>query len=238
MTSDYVLTPIGTIRSPIKEKFGIARQSGLIPEHQCHIEIHSPFNTPDAFRGLEGFSHLWLIFLFHKNLRQQWRPMIRPPRMGGNKRIGVFASRSSFRPNSLGLSAVELLDIQHRHGRIQLKIGGADLIDGTPIIDIKPYLPFADAIPLAHTGYVDSIPGDQLQVRFSLAAQASLERTNADNYPDLLPLLARMLAQDPRPAYQKTCDAKSYGLRLFDLNIRVQITGPVAEVVSIDRIEF
>lgn len=145
----YPMQPIGIIHSAFDQKFGIPRQPGLALSVSASIELLPPFASPEAVRGLEQASHIWLIFLFSATADQGWKPTVRPPRMGGNKRLGVFASRSPFRPNPIGLSPVELVAIRNEQGRILLDVRGADLLDGTPILDIKPYLPYSDALPEA-----------------------------------------------------------------------------------------
>ncbi|MCP5163022.1 MAG: tRNA (N6-threonylcarbamoyladenosine(37)-N6)-methyltransferase TrmO [Hahellaceae bacterium] len=231
----HSIETIAVIRSPFKEKFGIPRQSGLLPEHHCRVEMLPPFNTPDAFRALEGFSHLWLIFMFHQNLGHEWRPTIRPPRLGGNKRVGVFASRSSFRPNGLGLSVVKLEKICQSDGNLSLEISGADLIDGTPIVDIKPYIAFVDALENTVAGYVEEAPGNRVGVHFSHAARTALHRLDANQYPSIEKLITEALAKDPRPAYQRLQESREYGMRLYDLNIRFKGYEHHIEVVSITK---
>lgn len=144
--SQFQFAPIGVIRSPYKEKFAIPRQPGLICDGGGALELLPPYNQPDAVRGLEGFSHLWVIFVFHQTMDGGWRPTVRPPRLGGNARVGVFATRSTFRPNPIGMSLVELHGIETRNG-VRLQLGSLDLVDGTPVLDIKPYLPFAESQP-------------------------------------------------------------------------------------------
>jgi len=161
------VTPIAHIHTDFKDKFGIPRQSGRVPSLEGRIVFLPQYRNPDALRGLEGFSHLWLLFDFSLSHREQWSPTVRPPRLGGNKRIGVFASRSPFRPNPIGLSAVRLLRIEYSEseGGI-LIVGGCDLLDGTPILDIKPYLPFSDCHPDAIGGYADKVNEYRLEVDF------------------------------------------------------------------------
>jgi tRNA-Thr(GGU) m(6)t(6)A37 methyltransferase TsaA len=152
--AQFSLSPIGTIHSCYGEKFGIPRQPGLVKSATATLELLPPYNSPDALRGLDGFSHLWVIFLFHQSTRNQWKATVRPPRLGGNERVGVFASRSNFRPNPIGLSVVELLTVEGT----QLHLGGGDFLDGTPVLDIKPYLPYADCIPSATGAFATRTP--------------------------------------------------------------------------------
>ncbi|STQ82023.1 putative methyltransferase, YaeB/AF_0241 family [Hafnia alvei] len=147
--SQFTFDTIGLIRSPYKEKFAIPRQPGLIEDGGGELELIAPYNQPEAVRGLEEFSHLWIVFVFHQTMEGGWRPTVRPPRLGGNARMGVFATRSTFRPNPIGMSLVELKSVETKGGKVILKLGSLDLVDGTPIIDIKPYLPFAESQPQA-----------------------------------------------------------------------------------------
>jgi len=158
MTDRYQFTPIGVIRSPYREKFGIPRQPGLAPNLISRVQLCDEFNHPDTVRGLEHCSHIWLLFLFSETAEKGWSPTVRPPRLGGNKRMGVFATRSPFRPNPLGMSAVKLIAIEEYEGQVELVVSSADLLDGTPIIDIKPYLTYCDSIPTATCEFATDIP--------------------------------------------------------------------------------
>ena len=188
------LTPIAHIRSDFSEKFGIPRQSGLVEELTAAVVFEPEYRDPSAFRGLEGFSHLWLIWEFSRS--RGWSPTVRPPRLGGNKRLGVFATRSPFRPNPLGLSCVRLVEVrQDRALGPVLVVAGADLMDGTPIYDVKPYLPYADCKPDAVGGFAAQPKGADLTVE---CPPAMLDRVPEDKRAALL----AVLAQDPRPQYQ------------------------------------
>lgn len=186
------MEPIAHIRSPFAEKFGVPRQSGLAPSVECRLEFVPAYRHADFVRGIEGFSHLWLIWGFHCNSAAEPHPTVRPPRLGGNVRLGVFATRSPFRPNGLGLSAVRLLAVEE--GPV-LRISGADMVDGTPVYDIKPYLPYADSIPQALAGFTTTAPRELLRVQLPEQLPAGLS-------PEWLSALCEVLAQDPRPAYQ------------------------------------
>lgn len=227
--------PIGTIRSCFTEKFGIPRQPGLVPEARAALEIGPPFDKAEAFRGLDAFSHLWLIFVFHACLGHAWKATVRPPRLGGNRRMGVFASRSGFRPNPIGQSVAKLLGIERRKGILRLRLGGIDLLDGTPVLDIKPYLPYADAIPEATAGYAPEAPA-AMPVVFAAQAEAVCRNADPAAYPDLKVLIAGLLAQDPRPAYKQGHEGKPFGMRLWDLNIRFRVSSDRIVVESIGRI--
>ncbi len=177
------LQPIGIIRSPFKEKFAVPRQPGLVTIIEAELELLPFCNQREALRGLEDFSHIWLIFLFHQNLDRPWHPTVRPPRLGGNQRVGVFASRSPFRPNPLGLSAVELLGTEWKTSGSVLRLRGTDLVDGTPILDIKPYLPYTDSLPQATGAFALHRPAT-IAVNFSPQAEQQLEELR-ENYPHL-----------------------------------------------------
>ena len=209
--------PIGVIHSCYREKFAIPRQPGLVPSARAKLELHPPLNTPDALRGIEKFSHLWILFLFHQSKKNPKQTTARPPRLGGNKRVGVFASRSPFRPNPIGLSVVELLKV---NGTI-LELAGGDFLDGTPILDIKPYIPYVDAIPSARAGYFSTPPNAPLRVTLSEKAQTQLDALEKENTrPHLRSLLHEMLAFDPRPAYQAEDPNRIFGTKIYDLEVR------------------
>ncbi len=195
------------------------------------LELLSPYNQPEAVRGLEGFSHLWLIFVFHGIPAGHWQPTVRPPRLGGNQRLGVFATRSPFRPNPIGLSAVRLERIEIALGRVVLHLAGVDLMDGTPVLDIKPYVPYADSIPDAASGFAPSAPESALTVEFSPSAAAFCAA-----WPDgdLRELITQILCQDPRPAYEREKAApRCYGMKLYDFDLRWEMSGDTAAVIEI-----
>jgi len=224
-------TPIGVIHSPYKEKFGIPRQPSLVPAARITLELVAPFDQADAVRGLEAFSHVWISFVFHQTAARGWTPLVRPPRLGGNAKVGVFASRSTHRPNPLGLSLVELLGIDTSNG-VRLLLGGADLLDGTPVLDIKPYIPFVEARPAAQGGFVDG-PPPALAVSWSVQARADLAA--ASEAPDgFAELIEQVLAQDPRPAYQDD-PQRIYGVRLYSYDVRFRVTDQGAQVLEICR---
>lgn len=231
----FHLTPIGIIESDYPDKFGIPRQPGLAGAARASLVLLPPFDDPLTVRGLDAFSHLWLTFVFHQS-PERWTPLVRPPRLGGNAKVGVFASRSTHRPNRLGLSLVELVEIDTSHG-VRLRLRGADLVDGTPVLDLKPYLPWAESRPEACAGFAPEAP-PTLTVALSPAAEAVLaRRPDGDS---LRELIIQVLAQDPRPAYRHGAEARIYGVRLRDVDVRFQArqeqTGPttlrVVEVLS------
>lgn len=235
MEAIFALTPIGRIRTPYGQKFAVPRQPGLAPA-ACEIELFKPYCDPQAVVGLEGFSHIHVIFIFDQEPESaQFRPMVRPPRLGGNQRVGVFACRSPNRPNRLGLSVLKLTGIENRAGRSVLHVEGADMVDNTPIVDIKPYIPFVDAIPEAQGGFALT-PPPQKQVVFSPAAEQQLATDpTLAHVRAQRELLARILAQDPRPAYKlKEQDAKDYAALIMGVNVRFSVS---ADTVTVLRLE-
>ena len=212
--------PIGLMHSCFKEKFGIPRQPGLIPEAEATLRLLPPFARDEAVAGLERFSHIWVLFLFHAQLPRSWRPTVRPPRLGGNRRVGVFASRSPFRPNPIGLSAVRLLAITRIQDSLVLRLGEWYL-DNTPVLDIKPYIPYADAIVDACGGFADSSVGASLPIHYSLAATDFLVRLNTIEAKRLQSIIAGVLAQNPYPAYLDVTDTQRVsGMKILDYDIR------------------
>lgn len=234
MTSTHELTPIGTVHSCFPDKFGVPRQPGLCPSARGSIVLNAPWNDPDCFRGLETFSHIWVTFIFHEvPASREARPLVRPPRLGGNTRVGVFASRSPFRPNRLGLSLVRQDGLFRNEGNLCLGISEIDLVDGTPILDIKPYVPWCDSRADATGAWAGAPPEHRLTVICSESAQQHLESL-APAYPDLAALIEEVLGQDPRPAYHAdNDDTRTYALSLFDLDIHWRVMGTVCEVCAI-----
>ena len=229
MDSEIPFKPIGIIRSCYGEKFGIPRQPGLVRSATAILELLPPCNTPEALRGLDEFSHVWILFVFHQTLRDEWKATVRPPRLGGNERVGVFASRSNFRPNPIGLSVVELLGVEGT----TLKLGGGDFLDATPVLDIKPYIPYADCIPDAKGAFAASAPEPANQVDFTPAARQALLTLENDTRPALRLIISDMLAYNPRPAYQDDDPERLYGTRLFDLEVRWKQAGNQVTVEQI-----
>ncbi len=228
----YSIEPIGVIESPYKEKFAVPRQPRLVPAAHSRVKLQGTANSPEAVRGLGQFSHVWLLFLFDQNLEAGWKPTVRPPRLGGNERIGVFASRSTFRPNGIGMSAVEVKGICKEGDQIYLDLGNVDLVDGTPIVDIKPYIPYSDSIAEAQGGYAEDEP-EKSQVDFSSAALAALEKRDDTEY--VKTVIEQVLAQDPRPAYKKNKpDNKEYAVNLFDLNVKFTVSDNLITVTAIE----
>ncbi|QFS87800.1 MULTISPECIES: tRNA (N6-threonylcarbamoyladenosine(37)-N6)-methyltransferase TrmO [unclassified Marinobacter] len=225
------LTPIAITHSCFKDKFGVPRQPGLTRHAHAELLIQSPFDREDAFRGLETASHLWLTFQFHEAIRAEWRPVVRPPRLGGNKKIGVFASRSPFRPNSLGLSVVRNEGLIRKNGQLVLRISDHDLIEGTPILDMKPYLPFADSVPEASLGWAESAPTERADVAFSPEASAQLATLPVEEYPDVRALIEDVVSYDPRPSFRRGRDEERiYGANLYDLNVRFRFVNDDSKI--------
>ena len=223
------LAPIATVRTCFGEKFGVPRQPGLCPSAWGELVLHEAYRTPEALRGIDGFSHLWLIFGFHATQGQGWKPTVRPPRLGGNQRVGVFASRSPFRPNGLGLSLVRLegIDTTARDAPVLL-LGGVDLLDGTPVYDIKPYLPYAEAIPAASAGFATA---GIARLTIEIAAGAAADFAS-------LPVRAQAvireaLALDPRPAVRAEDSARVFGAILCGRNIRFTIQNGICRILEL-----
>ena len=225
------LNVIARIHTDFAGKFGVPRQSGLVPELQGEIVFEPTYRVAEALRGLEAYSHLWLIWQFSENLRDDWSPTVRPPRLGGNQRMGVFATRSPFRPNALGLSCVKLEAVEPTADRgTILRVSGADLMDGTPIFDIKPYIPYADCRPEATGGFTDTVPRRTLEVCLppELAARIPEEKRTA---------LLGVLAGDPRPAYQRDGE-RVYGFVFAGHEIRFRVADGVLTVVDIQAVSL
>lgn len=226
------IEPIAHIISDFPEKFGIPRQSGLIDELKATVVFEPKYRDATALRGLEGYSHIWLIWEFSESVMEEWSPTVKPPRLGGNKRMGVFATRSPFRPNPLGLSCVKLdgIELSTPDGPV-LHVAGADLMSGTPIYDIKPYLPHADCHPEATGGFSDAVRDYRLTVRFPDDLLNILP-------PDRREAAVKILEQDPRPGYRHDDPDRRYGVAFAGYDVRFTVTDDiltVVEVVSIDK---
>ena len=224
---NYTIKPIASLHCDLKDKFGLPRQAGIVEELEGVIVFEPAYRSRDALRGLDGFSHIWLIWQFSEAVREDWSPTVRPPRLGGNTRLGVFATRSPFRPNALGLSCVRLLGIEDTaaHGPV-LRVGGADLMDGTPIYDIKPYLPYADCVPDAASGFAPD-SGATLDVRFCPGVEDAVPESKRA-------ALRGVLANDPRPRYHSD-PQRVYGLRFAGQNIRFRVEGSTLTVLAAEN---
>ncbi|WP_299079408.1 tRNA (N6-threonylcarbamoyladenosine(37)-N6)-methyltransferase TrmO [uncultured Paraglaciecola sp.] len=228
------IQPIGKICTPYKEKFAIPRQPGLVKSAVGKVTFFEEFNDPNYLRGIEQFSHLWLLFRFHHTADKGHSPLVRPPRLGGNQKLGVFATRSTFRPNSLGMSVVEFKSLCTLGNQVTLTVKGMDLLDGTPIIDIKPYIPYADSITHAQGGIAQDSP-DLMEVTFNKQATEQLQQLE-HSYPTLGTLIREVLSQDPRPAYHHNSQPdKTYGMGLYDLNIQWQVIQQQNVVIAIQK---
>ena len=225
---EWTLRPIARIQSDFSEKFGIPRQSGLVEALRARVVFAPEYRVREAFRGLEGFTHIWLVWGFSQNVEAGWSPTVRPPRLGGNVRMGVFATRSPFRPNPIGLSCVELLEVDHgAPDGPALVVGGADLLDGTPIFDVKPYVPHADCRPQARGGFADAHREDRLAVDFPPQLEALVP-------PDKREALRGVLAGDPRPSYQRD-PQRLYGLGFAGLQVRFTVEDGVLHVRQVEK---
>ena len=220
---------IARMHSDLPEKFGIPRQSGLVDSLESTIVFEPEYRNDDALRGLEDFSHLWIIWQFSKAIKSDWSPTVRPPRLGGNTRMGVFATRSPFRPNSIGLSSVKILGLQktEQYGTV-IRVAGADLMDGTPIFDIKPYIPYCDSHPRATGGFTDTASDFILKVEVSPEQLAIIPQNKQD-------ALIELLSHDPRPSYQQDAD-RIYGLAFSNHNIRFTVNDGTLHVLDIKAI--
>ena len=220
---------IARMKSDFPTKFGIPRQSGLVEALRSTIIFEPEFRNPDALRGIEGYSHLWLIWQFSEAVRTEWSPTVRPPRLGGNVRMGVFATRSPFRPNSLGLSSVKLLGVEHteEYGTV-IHVGGADLMDGTPIFDIKPYIPYGDCHPDATGGFTDAAGDFLLQVNFP---DHLLKQLPEDKQQPAI----GVLSHDPRPSYQRKPD-RVYGISFAGFDIRFTVEEDILTVQAVEKL--
>ena len=231
----YSFKPIGYVESPFKEKFGIPRQPGLAPSAKGRILFVPPYDRPEALEGLETTSHLWVQWVFHRIEASQWHPKVRPPRLGGNQRLGVFATRSGFRPNSIGLSVVRLESVSCEPGDVALLVSGIDFLDGTPVLDVKPYIPFVDAVADASNRLAPEAPAVALDVHFSAAAERQL--ANHAGNAELYTLIQETLALDPRPAYRAGEIGADYGMLLMGYDLRWRMrSGKSAEVVAVIKV--
>lgn len=228
------MQPIAIIHTPFPEKFSIPRQPGLAPSVKARIELTGDYDHAASIKGIEQHSHLWLLFQFHQHNHKQWQEQVRPPRLGGNQSVGVFATRSPFRPNNLGLSVVKLLAVETTPS-VRLVVGGTDLLDQTPIVDIKPYVPYVDCITDANSDFARNKP-QRLNVCFTQQAQQQLLKLQQQP-PELKAVITEVLSQDPRPAYHKQQQQpRQYASKLFDYDIHWQVEGDQLVVEEIRRL--
>jgi len=219
---NFQFAAIGTVHSCFHEKFAIPRQPQLAPAARGHIELYPPYNQPLALQGLEQSSHVWVLFVFHRAGSGPEHLRVRPPRLGGNQRIGVFASRSTHRPNPIGQSVVQLDGISPEG---HLLISGLDLLDGTPVLDIKPYIPYADSLPHAHNALAEAAPAP-VPVDWTASALQQAKAEARRLQQPLVELIEQCLAQDPKPAYQQPEPEREYGVRFWDINVRWHYPDP------------
>ena len=235
--NDLTLSPIGFIHTPYKEKFSVPRQPNLVQDGVGIVELLPPYNSPEAVRGLEQFSHLWLIFHFDHIQPGKWQATVRPPRLGGNQRVGVFASRATHRPNPLGLSKAELRQVECINGKVFLHLGAVDLVDGTPIFDIKPYIAYADCEPAAQSGFAQEKPAAKLNVSFTEPAFNAVLKYEVKR-PHLARFIRQVIEQDPRPAYQQGKPSERiYGISLYEFNVKWRIKAGTVDMVEVLEIE-
>jgi tRNA-Thr(GGU) m(6)t(6)A37 methyltransferase TsaA len=229
----YTFSPIGIIHSCYKEKFGIPRQPGLVTESTARLELTPPFNRLDTLEGLSDFSHIWIQFIFHATLKEGWKAKIRPPRLGGKEKIGVFATRATHRPNPIGLSVVKIGRIYQEGKKVFVDLHGADLLDGTPVLDIKPYLPYADSIPDAEGGFAHT-ESATYDVRFSTKAKSQCEQYESLHKRQITSLIKQIIEQDPRPSYLSGQTDREHGIRLWDINIKWCARSDHFEILQIE----
>ncbi len=225
---DVVFHPIAVVRSAFPEKFGIPRQSGVVKSLVSEIEFLPEYSNETSLRGLDGFSHIWVLWYFSENDRGKWSPTVRPPRLGGNERRGVFATRSPFRPNPIGLSLVKLETFGKKpDGTVFLRVSGADIMDGTPVFDIKPYLPFADCAENAEYGFAAEHENEKLTVEFSDGAKKNIPE-------NLLSVFADVLSEDPRPSYQSDPE-RIYSFEMYGFNVSFSVTENKLTVLEVKK---
>lgn len=238
----FEFAAIGQVRTPFKDKFGVPRQPGLAAEAKGVIKLLPDPDLKTALKSLEEFSHLWIVFVFHEHGGKNWKPSIRPPRLGGNRKVGVLASRSPHRPNPIGLSAVSIEKIDlDAEGGPEIYVGSVDLIDGTPVLDIKPYIPYADSIPDANAGWA-SEPIPRFEVRFTPEAEAEIQKQDPVGEKNLRSLIISILELDPRPAFQKRQHPVSeketwgrrYGFDVLEHDVKYEIQDGLFVVYALE----
>ena len=227
----FTFETIGMVHSCYKDKFAIPRQARLVRAATASIELLAPYNDIEITRGLEDFSHLWLSFIFHRHVGKGWNTTVKPPRLDGKQRFGVFATRASFRPNPIGLSLVEMDSIEQQGGKLFIHVKGADLLDQTPIIDIKPYIPYTDSIPDAKGGFTDNIKEQQLHIIFSSEADNDCEIAHL-KYPQIRAFIEQLLGLDHRAYYYKKID-KIYSTKVYDYDLKWTINNSDVNVISL-----
>ena len=231
---DYCFQPIGTIQSCFKQKFAIPRQPGLVPSATATIILNTEFSSEEIVRGLDSYSHIWIIFIFHKSQMKKGKQTVRPPRLGGGKRMGVFATRSPFRPNAIGQSVVKLENIIYKSKRIHIELSGIDFLDGTPVLDIKPYIPYVDALESATADFAPAPPEKVFEINFKAEAEQALRKAEQQTGKNLYQLVRELLVYDPRSA--NTQDQDVFATIIFDYDLKWQLQGNVVTVLSFEKI--
>lgn len=231
--TSFSFNPIAIIKSPFTEKFGIPRQPRLSPNVKSCVILNAEHSSLDIIDGLEHASHLWLIFVFSECYEKGWKPKVRPPRLGGNKKLGVLATRSPYRPNPIGISAVKIENIICESGNLHIEVSGADLLDGTPILDIKPYIPYSDAIEEASHQFAGTFTQLHQPIFFSTQAQHACEQHLLDKGEQLSLIIEQILRCDPRPAYH-TDSEREYGISIYQWNVRWTINKQRIDILEIN----
>ncbi len=233
---DYHFCAIGVVHSCFKEKFGIPRQAGLVPDARGVLELFEPYNRREYLEGLEGFSHIWVQYVFHATTMDKQKSKVRPPRLGGNQRLGVFGTRSNYRPNPIGLSLVVLEGIDYRGGMARLRLMGIDILDQTPVLDIKPYLPYTDCRIEAWGGFAQARPEPTLKVCFTPPVRLVLHRMSSQERRELARFIIQVLRLDPRPAYYGDQGSKrAFGTHLLGWNVRWHLQDRTVSVTDLER---
>lgn len=232
--SDYCFQPIGTIQSCFKQKFAIPRQPGLVPSATGEIILNSEFSSEEIVRGLKSYSHIWVIFIFHKSQMKKGKQTVRPPRLGGGKRMGVFATRSPFRPNAIGQSVVKLENVIHKNKHIHIELSGIDFLDGTPVLDIKPYIPYVDALENATADFAPAAPEKAFDIKFKSEAEHALRKASQQTGKNLYQLVQELLVYDPRSANAQ--EQEVFATIIFDYDLKWQLQGNMVTVLSFKKI--
>lgn len=234
--NSFTLSTIGIVHSCYKEKFGIPRQPGLVTEATAKIELLPPYNRLDVLDGLDGFSHIWIQFIFHACITENWKAKIRPPRLGGKIKMGIFATRATHRPNPIGLSVVKIGRIYQEKQKIFIDLHGADLLDGTPVLDIKPYLPYADSITDAKGGFAPTpSQSPKKHIIFSEQAKTQCEQYQSLHKREISTLIKQIVEQDPRPSYLSEQTHREHGIKLWDINVKWCARNDHFEILRIEQ---
>ncbi|MDX1811101.1 MAG: tRNA (N6-threonylcarbamoyladenosine(37)-N6)-methyltransferase TrmO [Gammaproteobacteria bacterium] len=230
----FEFSPVAYIKSCFKQKFTIPRQPGLVKHAKAELVFLPEYSQEESLRGIEKFSHLWIVFVFHQSIRKNKKTTVRPPRLGGREKRGVFATRSNFRPNPIGQSVVKLDGIEKRGRHYVLHLSGVDLLDGTPVIDVKPYIPYADSIPDAKADFADTAPPPKFKVEFTEQALQQIQDASRKNDKDLKLFIEELLAYDPRPAfYEGEVDKEKFVTQIYDFHLFWLIKDGVVSVLEL-----